>query len=217
MATVTPRFRRSNPADRKAEILDAARRHFSTLHFDAVSTTQIAEELGVNRGLIYHYFGTKRELYLEVIRHTLQIPTLPPIPELVATGRLGEVLEERIEAWLIEVERDRDAYLAATRLASSYGPDMEAGRMVHESKEEALDQALSSLFQDPRQAPAAVRACARAVGSLAETAIVEWLAEGHLSRDQVRVLLVQMAGTLWENVDAVLAPPPIRVQRSQPS
>lgn len=69
------------------------------------------------------------------------------------------------------------------------------------------------MFDDPDAAPAAVRSCARALGALAETAVVEWLAEGHLSRDQVRVLLVQTSTALWTNIGAIMAPPSIRPKR----
>ncbi|WP_405136267.1 TetR/AcrR family transcriptional regulator [Nocardia sp. NBC_01388] len=213
MATATPRFKRSTPAARKVEILAAARQRFSTQHYDAVSTAEIADELGINRGLLYHYFGTKRQLYLEVIRSTVRIPVLPPIPELAASGRLEDALTESVEGWLIEVEREREAYLAAIRLASSFGPDEEAAAMVQASKEDAVDVALRAMFDDPDAAPAAVRSCARALGALAETAVVEWLAEGHLSRDQVRVLLVQTSTALWTNIGAIMAPPSIRPKR----
>ncbi len=212
MAKATTRWKRSNPDDRKAEILAVARRHFATKQFDAVSTADIADEIGINRGLVYHYFGTKRDLYLEVVRSTVKVPTFPPIPDMIASGTFEDVLEERLDQWLIEVEREREGYLAATMLSAS-GPDAEARAMVQASREEAIDTALASMFASPDDAPASVRACVRALGSLAETAVTEWLAEGHLSRDQVRELLVQTARALWENLSRIMMPPPIKAKR----
>lgn len=36
--------------------------------FDAVSISDIQKECGVARGLLYHYFGSKEELFYEVVR-----------------------------------------------------------------------------------------------------------------------------------------------------
>ncbi|BAX96197.1 TetR family transcriptional regulator [Mycobacteroides stephanolepidis] len=212
MAKSTPRWKRGSPEDRKADILTTARHHFSSKPYDSVSTAEIADELGINRGLLYHYFGTKRDLYLEVVRTTIHIPSFPPIPELIASGTFENVLEELIDGWLVEIEQERDAYLTASRL-SAFGADAEAGAMVQESREQAIDVLMGALFKDPADAPAAARACARAQGRMAETAVVEWLSEGHLSRDQVRELLVHTSRALWENLSKILAPPPIKAKR----
>lgn len=71
MQSPSPRWTRLDPRHRREQILDVARRHFAERHYDAVSTAELAADAGVNRGLVYHYFGTKRELYLEVLKTTL--------------------------------------------------------------------------------------------------------------------------------------------------
>lgn len=73
MATApAPRWQRLTHDERRAQILDCARRLFSERQYDAVSTIEVAREAGVTRGLLHHYFGTKRELYLEVVRTLLR-------------------------------------------------------------------------------------------------------------------------------------------------
>ncbi|MEK8174289.1 helix-turn-helix domain-containing protein [Streptomyces sp. M19] len=71
------------PDARRAEILAVARRRFGAHSYASVSTSDIAAEAGVARGLINHYFGGKRQLYLEVVRQMMVIPAsvserLPP-------------------------------------------------------------------------------------------------------------------------------------------
>jgi len=49
-------------------VLDAATRLFAEHGFHGVSTRQIAAAVGLNIATVHHHVGTKRDLYLEVIR-----------------------------------------------------------------------------------------------------------------------------------------------------
>ncbi|HZY75057.1 MAG TPA: helix-turn-helix domain-containing protein, partial [Jatrophihabitantaceae bacterium] len=69
-----PRWRRLGPDERREQILDCAVRLFGERPYAAVSTTDIARAAGVARGLLNHYFGTKRDLYLEVVKAMVQMP-----------------------------------------------------------------------------------------------------------------------------------------------
>src|SRR5581483_7319796 len=72
----SPRWRRLEPDARREQILDCAVRLFGERPYAAVSTSEIAREAGVARGLLNHYFGTKRDLYLEVVRAMVALPEL---------------------------------------------------------------------------------------------------------------------------------------------
>src|SRR5947209_20620808 len=76
-ASPAPRWQRLDHDERRRQILLVARRLFSERNYDAVSTSEIAREAGVARGLLHHYFGTKRELYLEVVRNLMRMPSNP--------------------------------------------------------------------------------------------------------------------------------------------
>ena len=56
-----------NPEASRAKILDAARIEFVTHGLSGGRVDRIAEQSGVNKNLIYHYFGSKDALYLEVL------------------------------------------------------------------------------------------------------------------------------------------------------
>jgi AcrR family transcriptional regulator len=81
-----PRWRRLEPDARREQILVCAIRLFGDRPYPAVSTTDIAREAGVARGLINHYFGTKRDLYLEGGRRMVTIPA--SAPQTLTTGTL---------------------------------------------------------------------------------------------------------------------------------
>lgn len=56
-----------NPDASRARILDAARVEFVAFGLNGARVDRIAEKSGVNKNLIYHYFGSKDALYLAVL------------------------------------------------------------------------------------------------------------------------------------------------------
>src|SRR5881275_85492 len=119
-----PRRRRLEPAERRAEILAAARHLFGARSYASVSTSDIAEAAGVARPLINHYFGGKRELYLEVVRQLMIVP----LPDTTMEERLAI----GVERWLDMVERNRDAWLTVIGPESA-GRDSEIERIMLEA------------------------------------------------------------------------------------
>jgi AcrR family transcriptional regulator len=59
--------RRRRPADRPAEIIEAAGHVFSHQGYDGATTREIAALAGVSEGTLYNYFSSKREILLAVI------------------------------------------------------------------------------------------------------------------------------------------------------
>lgn len=61
-----------NPEKRR-QILEGARRVFSTLGFDAASVSDIAREAGVSKGTLYVYFENKEQLFSALIDQERQL------------------------------------------------------------------------------------------------------------------------------------------------
>ena len=190
MSATAPRWTRLEHDERREQILAAARRLFSARPPAEVSTTEIAKEAGVARGLLHHYFGGKRELYLAVLRSMLRYPALPE-PEAgdPAPG---------IDRWLTMIERNREAWLAAMG-AQGLGRDPEVEQILEQAREEAVGRlALALVPHDPDRPE--LRAVLRAYSGLAETASLEWLVRERLTREQVHQLLLQSLTTLVRDV-----------------
>ncbi|MCW5222798.1 TetR/AcrR family transcriptional regulator [Verminephrobacter aporrectodeae subsp. tuberculatae] len=60
-------FRARNPEHTKQLILDAARVEFSRAGLAGARVDRIAETSGANKRMIYHYFGSKEQLFTAVI------------------------------------------------------------------------------------------------------------------------------------------------------
>ena len=52
------------PLDRQKQIINGALKVFSASNYRQTSTIDIAREAGISKGLIFHYFKNKKELYL---------------------------------------------------------------------------------------------------------------------------------------------------------
>src|SRR3984957_4308053 len=201
MATApAPRWQRLDHDERRRQILACARRLFSERSYDAVSTTDIAAEAGVARGLLHHYFGTKRDLYLEVVRELMRMPS-NPVP-LQAPGRgLDHVIEESVDRWLTMLERNRGTWLAANGTRGLGGGDPELEAILEDAREEAADRLIEALqTYEAQTAPPELRAAIRAYSGFAEAASIEGLPRGRLTRDQTRELLTQTFLTLVNQV-----------------
>src|ERR1700744_3527287 len=79
---------RRNPAAPRQKLLAAARREFAASGLAGARVDEIAARAGVNKQLVYHYFGDKDALYLAVLEwvyeeiraqeHKLNLVGLPP-------------------------------------------------------------------------------------------------------------------------------------------
>lgn len=57
-----------NPEQTRRRLVEAATRAFSAKGYDGVSVDDIVRAAGVNKRMVYHYFGDKDGLYAEVLR-----------------------------------------------------------------------------------------------------------------------------------------------------
>jgi AcrR family transcriptional regulator len=59
--------RRLSTGERREQLLSVGARLFSESPYDDVWIEQVAEIAGVSRGLLYHYFPTKRDFFAAVV------------------------------------------------------------------------------------------------------------------------------------------------------
>jgi AcrR family transcriptional regulator len=107
--STTPKYHRLAPSTRSDEILDAANELFAERGYDEVTVEDIAHAAGVTRGLVHHYFGGRKEVYIALLeRIGTQREQLPP-----PTGRSARArLENSVSRWLDWTEQNRTIWLA---------------------------------------------------------------------------------------------------------
>ena len=206
------RWIRLDSDERRAQILDAARRLFSERPYGSVSTIEIAAAAGVTRGLVHHYFGTKRSLYLEVVQELVGAPVRPLIEALSADTVDADTnpgWEPSVDAWMALIEANQKAWLLAIS-AGETGQDRAMHEILDNARERTASQVMRVLGLDDTSE---VRALVRAFGGFAEEITREWLVRQRISRDQARVLL---AGSLPLLVDQLL-PHVLKARAAKPA
>ncbi|GAQ51940.1 TetR/AcrR family transcriptional regulator [Streptomyces acidiscabies] len=181
--------RRLSTQERREQLLSVGAALFSESPYDEVWIEQVAEIAGVSRGLLYHYFPTKRDFFAAVVeresarmlRLTAAVPGVP----------VREQLSAGLDVFLGYVEEHAHGFRAFHR-ADSAGD--QAVRRVYQRALAAQErQILAALAADPEFGPlfgerAEVRLAVRGWLAFMTSVSLEWLRGGELSREQVREL-----------------------------
>ncbi|MEV0296859.1 helix-turn-helix domain-containing protein [Nocardia sp. NPDC050710] len=189
----TPRRRRLEPDERRAQILACAIDMFGERPYAAVSTAELAQRAGVARGLINHYFGNKRDLYLAVVRRMV---TLPRIDDMVVpTGTDRERVDASVR-WLLDTIAEHGSTWVKVTSHEGVGDDPEVQQILDQADDAAADRMLLMVGMSGSAHGAELRALVRAYGGLVKVAGREWIVRRTLDRDQVHALLADMLMTL---------------------
>ena len=192
-----PKWRRLEPDQRRGQILTCAARLFGERPYSAVSTSDIAAAAGVARGLINHYFGTKRELYLAVIRRAVTMPALDPVA--LSAGPLADRAQVAVRWFLDIVAKQGKMWLVAT--AEGIGRDAEVEQILIDAERLSADRVLDAI-DVPADHPsrAELNALVRVYAGMVKAAGREWLLREELTREQVQTLLQKLFVTLVKDV-----------------
>ncbi|MFF4545081.1 TetR/AcrR family transcriptional regulator [Streptomyces sp. NPDC001435] len=181
--------RRLSTGERREQLLSVGARLFSESPYDDVWIEQVAEIAGVSRGLLYHYFPTKRDFFAAVVeresermlRMTAAVPGVP----------VREQLTAGLDTYLQYVEAHAHGYRAFHR-ADAAG-DQAVRRVYQRALAAQEQQILAALSADPEFGPLfearpEVRLAVRGWLAFTTAVCLEWLRGSDLTRDQVRDL-----------------------------
>lgn len=192
-AVAAPRPRRRIRLDndeRRAQLLQLARKAFSDRSYDEVSIDDLAREAKISKGLLYHYFPTKRDLYVaglreiaaELVERCTNVPhNLPPIDRVKAG----------LDAYLDHIWQHSRAFVSLMR--GGIGSDPEVAQVIEGTRKRLFD----SFLDDTAFAPLLVKdlkfqTAVRGWIGFVEGASLDWCANPQLDRVALRDLLQQV-------------------------
>lgn len=112
---LTAERKRMRPEVRRNAVLDAALRVFAEAGFRRASLTEVGEEAGVTKGCVYHYFDSKEELLLALMRERSQSAASACLADAKsATG--DEALAMMVKSLWRKYERDGQLELTTVAL-----------------------------------------------------------------------------------------------------
>src|SRR5690606_35095622 len=85
--------------DSQAALLRAARVEFAERGYDAARVDRIAAAGGINKAMLYYHFGSKQQLYREILRDVFV--TVGARAQAIAADDGGA--EQKLDAWVAAV------------------------------------------------------------------------------------------------------------------
>lgn len=126
---MSARPQRLPAAERRDQILDAANALFADRGYDEVSIEDVARAAGVTRGLVHHYFGGRKDVYLALLARlgAVREEGLRPPQGRSVHARVGD----SVSRWLDWAEANRTMWLATMAPGEDIG-DPEVAEVVND-------------------------------------------------------------------------------------
>jgi len=174
---------RLTPDQRRTQLLDLGVSLLATRSLDELTIDVLAEEAGISRGLLYHYFGNKHDFREAVVRRAVG-----DLVEQTAPPEGGEPLDRllaSVAAYVDYVVANYQGYVSIVRGAAG---GTETLRRVYEETRAALtdriftEDAQGEIIPDT---PAA-RLMVRGWSAMGEEMVLTWVADPRgVTRDQL--------------------------------
>ncbi len=207
MSTDRRRYTRLGPEERREQLLDAANALFAEYGYDGVSIEDIASTTGVTRGLVHHYFGGRKEVYLALLERlgaAREDELRPP------TGRSSRArVADSVSRWLDWTEANRAIYLGTIAPGEDIA-DPDVRRVVSQLMRRAV-AVVTAFHSDIAQDTPRLSYALECWTGLNRTATRRWL-RGEASREATQELL---ASTLEYVLRTFGSPPSPRSSSSR--
>jgi AcrR family transcriptional regulator len=182
-----PAYTRLRVDERRRQLLARGAELFARNSYDELSMAAIAREAGISKALLYHYFPSKRDLFVATLRQAAEEvrertepdPEAPPF----------EALAGSLDAYLAWIEENEVAYV---KLMQSTGvPEVRA--LVDEVRDRTAERILEGLGASAPRARVAVRGWLWSI----DGAVLDWLEHRDLERAELgELLLAALTGAL---------------------
>ncbi len=141
----TERRLRLDVDERRSQLLELGLAEFGHQPYDAVSIELIAKRAEISKGLVYHYFPTKRAFYVACVREgAARLLARLEETEVASTAAPIERLHAAIDRYLEYVRAHGRAY--ATLMQSGVGADRAGPALADEVDRNADDQRRADQF-----------------------------------------------------------------------
>jgi AcrR family transcriptional regulator len=178
---------RMSPESRREQLLELGTRLLSTRTLDEISIELLAEEAGISRGLLYHYFGNKQEFHVAVVRRAVE-----DLYAITAPRDIGDPLEQlsvSLGAYVDYVAENYTGYVSLVRAASGGNEEI---RTIYQDARRALTDRIFEIA-GPEELTAigvadsaATRLLTDGWAALVENVVVAWVEDPHgLSREDL--------------------------------
>lgn len=143
--------------DRRRQLVGIGLRMLTTRPIHELSVDAVAADAGISRGLLFHYFPTKRDFYVAVMRAASRRLLRQTLPDAALPA--GEQLRAMLTAYISFVARRRASYISFVRGAAG-GDDFVVE--VYDETRAALTTRVLDMLGSPTEANGSALALAPA-------------------------------------------------------
>jgi AcrR family transcriptional regulator len=193
---------------RRAQLLDVARKLFAERGFEAASIEEIAHRAGVSKPIVYEHFGTKEGIY-EVVKDREVEALIAQITDSLVGDNPRVLLEQAASALLTYVETQTDGFRILVRespVASTTGIFASVIGDIAVQVEYILAGQFKARGYNTKLAPLYSHALVGMVALVGQW----WLDARKPSRDEVAAHLVNLA---WNGLGHLDPKPALRTKR----
>ncbi|MFD4182213.1 TetR/AcrR family transcriptional regulator [Rhodococcus sp. NPDC058514] len=182
---VTKRIRLS-PEERRAQLIDLGARMLAERPLEQISVEEIADQAGVSRGLLFHYFASKHDFHLAIVRHAGAEMLERTEPDLSLEPL--EILRSSIAAYVDYVSNNRNTYVSLLRGTASGDPEMrEEFERTRATMAERITAQLPRIGIEPGPR---ITLAVRGWIAFVEEATISWLTDPEITREELIELIV---------------------------
>lgn len=186
---------------RRQQLLELGLDLFSAHSYHELSIDRIAKAAGISKGLLYHYFPSKREYYVETVRHAAaQWIELTEQAAEVSEAEAGDpaIMVRALQAFFTQVRKHARAY--TTLLRGGLGADGELLQIVESTRQEFL----ARIFRRLTDAPTPIqRVAVRGWLGCVEAASLDLLEHEDVAVDELCEVLVAALVQILISVELV--------------
>ena len=186
---------------RRQQLLELGLELFGNQTYDELSIDEIARRAGISKGLLYHYFPSKRAFYVASVREAARQLLEETDIERQERGQEPdpEGARARIRAFLEYVSRRRLVY--SFLLRGGIGTDSEVAEIIEATRQAIVDQMVTRLARfGARPDDPATRLRLRGWLGFLESASLDWAENQALDLESFLELLVHMSSVVFATV-----------------
>lgn len=193
MTTAGTKRIRLSPDARREQLLDLGVRMLASRTLEELSVDLLAEQAGISRGLLFHYFKNKQEFHRAVVQRAADdlLACTKPDLSLEPAARLANSLAH----YLDYVVTNYSAYVSLVRGAA--GGDEALLAIFDRTRSVMTARITGELTVFGVEDSPTVRLLARGWAALVEEAVLSWVSERQISRGELlRVLSASLPAVL---------------------
>lgn len=170
-----------SPEERRAQLIELGTEMLAIRPLEQVSVEDIADQAGVSRGLLFHYFSSKQDFHLAIVREASKTMLERTAPDMSLDPY--EILRDSIANYVDYVTENRETFISLLRGSATGDPDMR--EVFEQTRTTMADRTVKNLYKLEVDANPTTELAVRGWIAFVEEATISWLRDPRISREEL--------------------------------